>query len=76
MEHTAKRTRVLVVEDEYMIAMDLVSTLEQLGYIPAGPAGSVAEAIAMLEREGVDLALLDETLSSTFRNLVGRDDWR
>ncbi|MGP3698041.1 response regulator [Rhodobacter sp. NSM] len=64
MEQTQdNRTRVLVVDDQYLIAMDLVCTLEQLGYRPVGPAASVADALATLARDGADLALLDESLS-------------
>ncbi|ULB11816.1 response regulator [Cereibacter azotoformans] len=64
MEQTQEnRTRVLVVDDQYLIAMDLVCMLEQLGYSPVGPAASVAEALATLARDGADLALLDETLA-------------
>ncbi|MPY69821.1 MAG: response regulator [Alphaproteobacteria bacterium] len=56
--------RVLVVEDELMIALDMCSKLEEVGYVPVGPVGTVDEALALLERQRPDFALLDENLRS------------
>ena len=54
---------VLVVEDEFLIALDLGLTLQRHGWRVLGPAGSVTEALALLERsEPPDLALLDVEL--------------
>jgi CheY-like chemotaxis protein len=53
--------RVLVVEDEILVAMDLQAVLEDGGYDPVGPASTVAQALALIER-GVDAALLDVNL--------------
>jgi CheY-like chemotaxis protein len=55
---------LLVVEDEYMIAIDLVSFLEDLGADVIGPAGSVDEGLELVEQQGhrVDIALLDVNL--------------
>jgi len=56
--------RLLVVEDEYMIAMELVRTLEEQGAEVFGPAGSVEDALGLLE-EGLpplDAAVLDINL--------------
>lgn len=54
---------VLVVEDEFLIALDLGSTLRRHGWRVLGPAASVAEALALLEAGEVpDLALLDVEL--------------
>jgi CheY-like chemotaxis protein len=44
--------RLLVVEDEYVIAADLTASLEALGVEVAGPAASVAEALTLLENDG------------------------
>ena len=55
--------RFLVVEDEYLIAVDLVATLEALGMEVAGPAASVNEALQLLERgDHLDGAVLDINL--------------
>jgi DNA-binding response OmpR family regulator len=53
---------ILVVEDEYMIAWDLVDRLQKLGAAVDGPAPSVAEAIALISRCSPDAALLDINL--------------
>src|SRR3954463_12156615 len=64
LEDVARGRRVLVVEDEYLIAADLVSSLQDLGVDVVGPAGSVAEALALVARDGdrLDGAVLDITL--------------
>ena len=54
--------RVLVVEDEYLVADDISETLEELGYQVAGPAATVGEAIALIEEGPLDGALLDANL--------------
>src|SRR4051794_18185888 len=61
-----KRSCLLVVEDDYLIASDLAASLESLGYEVIGPAGSVAEALKLLEVEGsrLDGAVLDINLGN------------
>ena len=56
------RARVLVVEDEPLIALDLEEILVSAGFSVVGPAGSVAAAIGLIERRPVDVALLDANL--------------
>ena len=52
--------RVLVLEDELLIAMFLDDLLVDAGYAVIGPASTVAEALAMLRSEPPpDVALLD-----------------
>ena len=51
--------RVLVVEDEYLVALEVVNTLIDAGCIVVGPFASVQEALAAAKVENVDLALLD-----------------
>jgi DNA-binding NtrC family response regulator len=55
---------LLLVEDEYMIALDLAQWLEELGMRVIGPAGSVADALRLVEAnaEKIDGALLDINL--------------
>lgn len=53
---------VLVVEDEFLIAMDLETILEQNGHTIVGPACSVDAALRLLERERPDVAVLDVNL--------------
>jgi DNA-binding response OmpR family regulator len=54
--------RVLVVEDEALIAMDLQALLEDAGYQVLGPANSSAAALALIDDEEPDVALLDVNL--------------
>lgn len=56
------RTSVLVVEDEPYIALDLAIAIEDAGGRVVGPAGSVAEALALLATDLVDAAILDVNL--------------
>ena len=53
------KPRILVVEDEGLIALDIQRTLEDLGYSVAGPAGSGAEAFACAAQSPVDVVLMD-----------------
>ncbi|KYG83434.1 MULTISPECIES: response regulator transcription factor [Roseivirga] len=56
------KKRILVVDDEVIIADDLCSTLNGLGYDALEPALSYKQAIDMLSTETVDLAILDINL--------------
>lgn len=51
--------RVLIVEDEPLIAMTVEDMLVELGYDVAGIASRIDEAVAFIEREQIDGALLD-----------------
>jgi two-component system, response regulator PdtaR len=53
---------VLVVEDEFLLAMDLELLLEGHGYRVLGPAATVAEALRLLAAATPDAALLDVNL--------------
>jgi CheY-like chemotaxis protein len=58
-----KRLRVLIVEDEGMVAMLLEDMLDDLGCEVACSAASVAQAIGWLDEGGqLDAALLDVNL--------------
>lgn len=54
--------KVLLVEDVASRALDLERSLRRLGHTVLGPAGSEAEAAALLRRERPNLALLDAVL--------------
>lgn len=53
--------RVLVVEDEALIAFDVADHLIEAGFDVAGPVASVSAALALLEK-GCDAAVLDVNL--------------
>lgn len=54
--------RVLVVEDEMLIAMELEAILIGGGYEVIGPAPTVSAAIALLNRQRPDAGVLDVNL--------------
>lgn len=54
--------RILVVEDDALIAMELGERLADMGFEVLGPAHSIAEAEQLLARETPDAALLDARL--------------
>lgn len=57
--------RVLIVEDEPLLAMLLEESIADLGHEPVGAAATVAQALALLDDGPVDCALLDFSLSGT-----------
>jgi CheY-like chemotaxis protein len=55
--------RVLIVEDEALVAANTAEMLRELGCIPAGIAPAVADALAIINsREKIDCATLDVRL--------------
>jgi len=55
--------RILIVEDEYLIAMSLQDALENAGSVVVGPVPSVDKAIKTIESEPhIDAAILDVNL--------------
>ena len=54
-----ERPRVLVVEDEFIIALDLSETVRDLGYALAGPYADKEKAFHAIEEELPDCAILD-----------------
>lgn len=54
--------RVLLVEDEAIIALDLAALLTELGADVVGPARSVANALELLNGRKLDCAVLDINL--------------
>lgn len=55
--------RILVVEDEFLIAENIAIMLEELGYEVVGPIPTVAAAIKAVASEKLDGALLDANLA-------------
>jgi DNA-binding NtrC family response regulator len=54
--------RVMIVEDELLVAMELESLLEDQGCAVVGPAPTVDRALALLDRERPDAVILDVNL--------------
>ncbi|KLT64322.1 sigma-54 dependent transcriptional regulator [Pedobacter sp. BMA] len=51
--------KILIVEDEFIVAHDLQMILQHAGYLVAGVASSVKNAREILDKQEVDLVLLD-----------------
>src|SRR4051794_36237148 len=58
--------RVLLVEDDPFIAMDLEESLTSAGYDVVGPAGTVIEALALIRTEHLNGAVLDVNLNGEY----------
>lgn len=61
---SADKIRLLVVEDEYLVALDMVQQLESAGYEAIGPAASETEAVSLALSQKPDLILMDINLAS------------
>ena len=57
------KPRILVVEDEMLVAMLMEDMLSDLGYEVAGVASRVNTAVEMAQRETFDAAILDVNLN-------------
>ena len=61
-EYALDGLRILVVEDEALIAMMLEDLLKESGAIVLGPVGTAAEAVTLIEQNSLDCAILDYKL--------------
>jgi DNA-binding NarL/FixJ family response regulator len=57
--------RVLLVEDEFLVAMDVESMLERAGCAAIGPAARLEQAMTLARGEAIDAAVLDVNLNGT-----------
>ncbi len=55
--------RILVVEDEFLIAIHVADMMADLGFAVAGPVGNVDQALALTCEDHIDGAILDVNLS-------------
>lgn len=60
--HVLQGSRLLIVEDEYFLAQDLADYFESLGADIVGPAGTVQDALRLLEGAQIQGAILDVNL--------------
>jgi CheY-like chemotaxis protein len=54
--------RILIVEDDALVALNLQEFVESLGCSVVGPTGRLSEALAILDAEHIDGAMLDINL--------------
>jgi CheY-like chemotaxis protein len=57
-EHSPMK-RILIVENQAIVALDLQRVLKEAGYKVVGPASSVTEADRLIARGSLDCAILD-----------------
>jgi CheY-like chemotaxis protein len=62
--------RILVVEDEALVALDLQQLLGQCGAEVIGPAASVSQALEAINENHIDCALLDLKLGDETADAV------
>ena len=60
---TPQRVRVLIVEDEPLVAEDLRTVLVDAGFEIAGVAARVATALSLIETVACDAAIVDANLA-------------
>ncbi len=56
--------RILIVEDEYLIAMQVKRWLSAAGAAVIGPVPSVEQALDLIEEDSLDAAVLDVNLGN------------
>jgi DNA-binding NarL/FixJ family response regulator len=63
LKRPLENIRVLLVEDDPIIALDLRETLELAGATVIGPAPDAASAAALLQHSPFDVAVLDHLIA-------------
>ena len=58
----SQQGNVLLVVDDAFVALDLQRLLHEANYLVSGPASTVVEVQRLLERGGIDCAILDREL--------------
>src|ERR1700751_2190309 len=67
---TNERARILIVEDEPIVAADLLASLEGLGYEVVGIADTGAKAVQAAERCSPDVVLMDIGLTGSMDGIA------
>jgi DNA-binding response OmpR family regulator len=62
-DELARAMRILIVEDEPLIAFEVEQTLTDAGFEIVGVAARVEEALAMIDDGALDAAVLDANLN-------------
>jgi two-component system, response regulator PdtaR len=65
--------RVLVVEDEAIIALDIADQLTRAGFQVVGPVPSVSKALTLIAAAGCDIAVLDVNLRNETAEPIARE---
>jgi two-component system, response regulator PdtaR len=62
LKRQASGQEILIVEDEFLIALQIEEIVERLGFSVLGPAGSVTKGLDLLRRNAPSAAILDVNL--------------
>lgn len=60
---TTRAKRLLVVEDECLVALTIADDLIELGYNVVGPAFTISEALRLADAASIDGAIIDVNLN-------------
>lgn len=58
-----QQKQILIVEDEFLIAIHVADIMTDLGFCVIGPVGDINQALARVQQERLDGAILDVNLS-------------
>lgn len=59
MDTKSSELRILIIEDSPVIAMAAEDMLRASGYVPLGPVGNMADALASAENDEMGAAIVD-----------------
>jgi two-component sensor histidine kinase len=65
--------RILVVEDESLVAMMIADSLEEIGCSVVGPIARLGEGLALAEESELDAAVLDRNLAGASSDPIARE---
>jgi DNA-binding NarL/FixJ family response regulator len=69
LEHQARPTRVLIVEDDYFVSIEIETVLLDMHCEVIGIAATGEEAVKLAERERPDLILMDVRLAGKLNGI-------
>lgn len=67
-----KGKRILILEDEVLLALEAADTIAETGATVLGPAHHIEVALRLIEGERPDAALLDVNINGVFSTEVAR----
>jgi len=76
MPEVSDRSRILIAEDEQVVALDVEYELNELGYEVIGVATSTPEAVQLTEATRPDLVLMDVQLDGPSDGIAAADEIR
>lgn len=76
MENNKESATILVVEDEQIVAFDIMDTLKTLGYAVLGPVDTGREALEIVEKQSPDLVLLDVKIKGSMDGIETAEELR